>query len=257
VQKAEALTRCAVCGAHYTRGDAADERLHDRVHARHLQGVKLPAWHDLRSATASAQLCAAGERIVVIAADASARQIAKARPEHAYVAAHAVSHDLTAVQPQVREVCELVEGSTGCEAAWITAVPITSFLFLRGQQVLGLLALQPLSRANRVTVARPPPPDASKADAAAQPRKARRIEAAPAAKPAKPKAVCGVRALWVNSAHRRRGLASKLLDAARAECTRGYVPFRREVAFAQACDEGLRFAAAYCGSDAVLLFAGN
>ncbi|CAD7697768.1 unnamed protein product [Ostreobium quekettii] len=58
---------------------------------------------------------------------------------------------------------------------------------------------------------------------------------------------CGVRAMWVCLRHRRRGVASRQLDAVRGHALFGYVVPRRELAFTQLTEEGRRLAEAYLG----------
>lgn len=67
--------------------------------------------------------------------------------------------------------------------------------------------------------------------------------------PQKPvKAACGVRMVWVAPMHRRRRLASQLLDAARYHLIPGYVVPRHQVAFSYPTEEGRRLASAYGSS---------
>ena len=84
-------------------------------------------------------------------------------------------------------------------------------------------------------------------------------------------AICGVRCIWVSSAHRRQGIATKLMDVARCvpgqsrvsqpssnviplSCIRcrvmhGFVVDRRQFAFAHLTQEGRAFANKYCGEN--------
>lgn len=62
------------------------------------------------------------------------------------------------------------------------------------------------------------------------------------------RAALGVRMVWVSAEHRRRGLASRLLDAARANVVQCYVAPRAQVAFTQPTEAGAALAAAYVGA---------
>jgi N-acetyltransferase len=57
----------------------------------------------------------------------------------------------------------------------------------------------------------------------------------------------GIRALWVNEAHRREGIASRLVDAARGHFFFGRVVERRMVAISDPTVDGFHFTARYCG----------
>ena len=59
---------------------------------------------------------------------------------------------------------------------------------------------------------------------------------------------CGIRMIWVGLRHRRKGIASALLDAVRRHFLLGYTVPHCEVAFSQMTEDGLRFAEAYVSS---------
>ncbi|GBG91684.1 hypothetical protein CBR_g53498 [Chara braunii] len=68
------------------------------------------------------------------------------------------------------------------------------------------------------------------------------------------KAVCGVRAIWVWARARRKGIASKLLDAARASFCFGYVIKPSEIAFTQPTYDGQALAIRYCQTESFLVY---
>jgi hypothetical protein len=68
------------------------------------------------------------------------------------------------------------------------------------------------------------------------------------------RAAVGVRMAWVSAEHRRRGVASKLLDAARSNMVPCYVAPRAQVAFTQPTEAGAALAAAYVGPQGWLLY---
>ena len=64
----------------------------------------------------------------------------------------------------------------------------------------------------------------------------------------------GIRGLWVHGSHRRAGIASRMVNAARASRVAGYmVPIDR-CAFSQPTRDGQEFAEAYCGSREYLVY---
>ena len=65
---------------------------------------------------------------------------------------------------------------------------------------------------------------------------------------------CGVRLIWTSAEHRRRGIATKLLDAARAVVVPGAVIPRQHLAFAQPTDAGCRLILRYTGQIGFLVY---
>lgn len=68
-----------------------------------------------------------------------------------------------------------------------------------------------------------------------------------------PQKVSGVRAIWVCSSHRRRGVATSLLDCAKS---RIFTQSRQQIefAFSQPTSDGLKFAQSYTGSGVLRLY---
>jgi N-acetyltransferase len=67
-------------------------------------------------------------------------------------------------------------------------------------------------------------------------------------------AVCGISRMWVHSSHRRKQIASKLIDAARESIVYGYdVPITK-LAFSQPTTDGKLFARKYTGTDKFLVY---
>jgi hypothetical protein len=64
----------------------------------------------------------------------------------------------------------------------------------------------------------------------------------------------GVRAVWVHASWRRRGVASRLLDAARHTLLFAAALPRSACAFTALTDDGRAFAVRYCGMPSLLLF---
>ncbi|KFM76928.1 N-acetyltransferase ESCO1, partial [Stegodyphus mimosarum] len=67
-------------------------------------------------------------------------------------------------------------------------------------------------------------------------------------------AICGVNRIWVAKEHRRRKIASRLMDCLRCHFLYGYVVGIRELAFTDPSPDGREFAAAYTGTDNFLVY---
>jgi N-acetyltransferase len=61
-------------------------------------------------------------------------------------------------------------------------------------------------------------------------------------------AVCGINRIWVHNKHRRRGIASRLVDAARNHVLFDRVLTLSQIAFSQPTQDGRSFGAKYLGS---------
>lgn len=64
--------------------------------------------------------------------------------------------------------------------------------------------------------------------------------------------LCGVRGVWVAPPTRRKGLASRMLGAARRHMVHGFVVPRSRLAFSQLSDDGRAWAEAYMGGNAIV-----
>ena len=60
-------------------------------------------------------------------------------------------------------------------------------------------------------------------------------------------ALCGINRIWVHSKHRRQGIASRLVDAARDNFLYGRVLCQNEIAFSQPTEDGRSFGKHYVG----------
>ncbi|CAM9507055.1 unnamed protein product [Phaeothamnion confervicola] len=85
------------------------------------------------------------------------------------------------------------------------------------------------------------------------------FEAVPAAEAAAAglvarKAVMGVHQVWVHRSARRGGIASRLLDAARARFIFGYAVAKSEVAFSPPTSEGQALTRGYLGGLPLLVY---
>jgi hypothetical protein len=70
------------------------------------------------------------------------------------------------------------------------------------------------------------------------------------------RAVLGVRIVWVSAQQRRQGVASRLLDVARAHTVPGYVAARGQVAYSLPTAAGAALAAQYTGAGGCFLVYG-
>ena len=67
-------------------------------------------------------------------------------------------------------------------------------------------------------------------------------------------AVLGIRQIWISKMHRRKGLATSLIDAARLDAVYGYVVPKEQVAFSQPTPSGRRFAETYFAKTSFLVY---
>ena len=71
------------------------------------------------------------------------------------------------------------------------------------------------------------------------------------------RATLGVRRIWVHPTYRRRGVASRLLSAVSRDFVHGHSVARSAIAFTEPTADGRAFARAFCGSNAVRVYAAD
>uniref|UniRef100_A0A061RLN9 N-acetyltransferase n=1 Tax=Tetraselmis sp. GSL018 TaxID=582737 RepID=A0A061RLN9_9CHLO len=138
--------------------------------------------------------------------------------------------DPPALTKQVWEVCRHAEQEIGADPGSFQGDEAKAFLYTDKAQLVVGLALVDGFRP------RGPPgaPSFGGAGAASNPPEAR----------GRPPA-CTIRLVWVAPRARRRGIATRLVDAARCQCLVGYIVPREEVEFPYVTDDGLAFASSY------------
>eukprot|EP00850_Spirogloea_muscicola_P020472 SM000217S06854 [mRNA] locus=s217:147123:148968:+ [translate_table: standard] len=220
-------TTCRACGLLYAPGLPQDEQLHASFHRRATGGVPFEGWKQERVVKAAAP---GGGRILMIDAQDPFRQRQKAR-----------------------EVLQVVAVELGLDFNWLQEAHCKTYLHISTfKKVVGCLVAEPISEAFALTSTQPSPPVSSISskvhDTAQSPgtvgagamkgvtmrfgnvtfrrevvakRRSRQEEIEVPVQPsltclrdAKP-ASCGIRAIWVQSAERRRGIATGLLEALR------------------------------------------
>ncbi|XP_061723761.1 N-acetyltransferase ESCO2 [Cydia pomonella] len=102
----------------------------------------------------------------------------------------------------------------------------TAYLYIDKKQIVGCAIVQPKTRAFKLI---PGDPDCCT------------VEDYPVK--------CGVSRIWTHSAWRRRGVAARLLDCARASFLLGAALHRRDLAFSAPTAAGKALATNYCGTD--------
>ncbi|CAH2097592.1 unnamed protein product [Euphydryas editha] len=101
----------------------------------------------------------------------------------------------------------------------------TAYLCIEQKQIIGCLIMEPKTRAYKLI---PGDPDCCS------------VEDYPVK--------CGVARIWTHAAHRRRGVAARLLQCARASLLHGQALERCDLAFSAPTPPGAALAAAYCGT---------
>ncbi|RVE45103.1 hypothetical protein evm_010212 [Chilo suppressalis] len=102
----------------------------------------------------------------------------------------------------------------------------TAYLYIEKKQIIGCLVVEPKVKAYKLI---PGDPDCCS------------VEEYPVK--------CGISRLWVHINHRRRGIAGRLLDCARASFLYGTALKLTDIAFSAPTLNGKAFAAKYCGTE--------
>ncbi|KAF3442741.1 hypothetical protein FNV43_RR16658 [Rhamnella rubrinervis] len=250
------LHTCSTCGIKYAPGDEEDEKAHKTFHKNYTHGIQFKGW--------------CNERVIHMPTNEAGRIVA------------AFDNDPPVWRNKVGEVVKMMEIELG--SGWIFHKLCKVFLFVSSQRVVGCLIAEPIQKAFRVfstsvggssdvtktkkEIARPTTlqfgdinfqrevvkraPSQSKTELLDENLNGAIFcekEAVPAA--------CGIRAIWVSPANRRKHIATQLLDAVRKSFCLGYVLERSQLAFSQPTSTGKALASNYVGTGSFLVYKSN
>ena len=119
---------------------------------------------------------------------------------------------------------------------------LTSYLYISNKRVVGLLLVKRIQRAYQVVV-----PESIISDESSP-----SFSISRSLKPSR--ALLGIHQIWVHSSHRKKGIASKLVTAARDHLIFGMMIPLELIAFSSPTMEGLRFAKSYLDMERPLVY---
>ncbi|KAK4754683.1 hypothetical protein SAY87_002787 [Trapa incisa] len=246
------LRTCSACGMKYAPGDEEDEKAHTVFHKNYTLGVPFKGWINERLIrTPSTEV----GRIVVV-----------------------LQSDPLAHRKKVQEVVKMMESELGC--GWICNELCKVYLFITSQRIAGCLVAEPIKEAFKFisdyeTKTEAEGPNIKEGrmklksvglrfgniefqrevmkklpSVAAKENLSGAIYCEEDAVPA----VCGVRAIWVSPSHRRKHIATHLLDAMRRSFCMGTMLDHSELAFSQPTSAGKALLFHYMGSRPCLLY---
>ncbi|ONH95908.1 hypothetical protein PRUPE_7G095100 [Prunus persica] len=246
------LHTCSTCGVKYTAGDEEDEKAHKAFHKDYTRGIQFKGWYNERVVhTPSAE----GGRIVLV-----------------------LDCDPAAQRNKVGEVVKMMESELG--SGWILHKLCKVYLFILSQRIVGCLVAEPIKEAHKVlscavngssdgtTTNETKLTTLQFGDIRFQREVMRKAPSVPEAlnenlngaifceEEAVP-AVCGIRAIWVTQANRRKHIATQLLDALRKSFCMGFVLEHSQLAFSQPTSAGKALASNYIGGGYFLVYKTN
>ncbi|XP_004305586.1 PREDICTED: protein CHROMOSOME TRANSMISSION FIDELITY 7 [Fragaria vesca subsp. vesca] len=248
------LHTCAVCGVMYVTGDQEDEKAHKGFHNDYTRGIQFKGWCNERVVY---EPKVGGGRILLV-----------------------LDSDPPAQRNKVEKVVTMMETELG--SGWILPKLFKVYLFVLSARIVGCLVAEPITKAHKVLSSAV---DGSSNSASATTNKTKLfslqfgeikfqrevIRKAPSApeplneyftgaiiceKEAVP-AVCGIRAIWVTPANRRKHIATHLLDALRKNFCMGLVLEHSQLAFSQLTSAGNALVSNYIGGGNFLLYNTN
>eukprot|EP00123_Amoebidium_parasiticum_P008676 comp18949_c0_seq1/m.21201 comp18949_c0_seq1/g.21201 ORF comp18949_c0_seq1/g.21201 comp18949_c0_seq1/m.21201 type:complete len:532 (-) comp18949_c0_seq1:596-2191(-) len=217
-QRGAGWQQCRECGMTYSVAVPSDRALHLKYHANRTKGVSFPGWKDERVVSRPSD----NERIIVVTSSDPALHLRK-----------------------VQEVWGLVNEKLGFSTDRPLRTPWKTYLYITGdKRVGGCIVAEPITCAYRALPTNQITPPGGSAD-----------DEAPAQAPANITAhslqavsgVCGIHRVWVSRANRRRRLATRMLDALRADFLIHRLIDRDQLAFSQPTPLGKSLAIAYTG----------
>ncbi|PON97423.1 N-acetyltransferase ESCO [Trema orientale] len=250
------LHSCSTCGFNYSPGEEEDEKAHKSFHKDYTLGIQFKGWSNervIRMPTIE------GGRIVMV-----------------------LDSDSTAQKNKVGEVVKMMEIELG--SGWIFHKLCKVLLFILSHRIVGCLVAEPIEKAFKVVSnsvdqstnainmkeerVRP-----TTLQFGAVSFRRERVKSSRSAsntkhldggldgaifceKEAVP-AVCGIRAIWVSPANRRKHIATQLLDAVRKSFRLGFVLERSQLAFSPLTSAGKSLASSYIGKGSFLAYKSN
>ena len=215
-------TVCNVCGMLRVHGLDEDDSQHDKICKEYQEGVTCLGWKNER----------------MVAAFEKDDRILEVRPD-----------DAQQHRNKVLEVKAIVDKELGFARRQSEEDPYggidgnaTCYLYISKKRIVGLLLVKRIQRAYKLL----PSKEAHETNNRYSSCISRSLDPS--------KALLGVHQIWVHESHRHRGIASRLVTAARDHLIFGMCVPLDLVAFSSPTDEGLRFAKTYVGSDRPLIY---
>jgi len=219
-------TVCNICGMLRVHGLDEDSQQHDKICKDYKEGVSCMGWKNERSVVTFGKY----DRILEV------------RPDDAQ------QHKRKVVE--VKKIVDIELGFAASSSSSSNRIDedendddtnITSYMYISKKRVVGLLMVKRIQRAYELL-----PPNKEEEKSKGNSSISRSL------KPSK--ALLGVHQIWVHKSHRQRGIASKLVTAARDHLIFGMMVPLELVAFSSPTDEGLVFAKGYTASNTPLIY---
>ncbi|XP_028784945.1 protein CHROMOSOME TRANSMISSION FIDELITY 7 [Neltuma alba] len=250
------LHNCSTCGVKFAPGDVEDEKAHKEFHKTYTRGLSFKGWTNERVVHMPN---VKGDRIILV-----------------------LESDPLAQKNKVEEFVKMMEIDLG--TGWIIHQYCKVYLFISQQRIVGCLVAEPIKEAFKVI-------SCSVAGSSDGSRKKetnsfsttlhfgdvifrREVEKRTSSVTESAElytthggaifcddkavtAVCGIRAIWVTSSNRRKGVATQLLDAVRKSFCMGFVLDHSQLAFSQPTSVGMALASSYTGTGSFSVYRAN
>ncbi|KAI4330421.1 hypothetical protein MLD38_028711 [Melastoma candidum] len=252
------IRTCSECGMKYSPGDKGDEKAHTEFHKNYTHGIRFKGW--------------CNERILNVEGSDDFGRIIFVQ-----------NCDPPVKINKVKDIVKMMEIDLGY--GWIYHKLCKVYLFVAAHRIVGCLVAEPIKEAFRLVSS------LEKFEHSGPIKKEARTRVEPSPLPfgniilkrqlvkdtsvkkndmlvVKPngatfceeKAIpvtCGIRAIWVAPYHRRKHIATRLLEAARFSFSENGVLDRHQMAFSQATEIGKALAFSYMGDYHLLVYKSN
>lgn len=215
-------TICNICGMLRVHGLDEDDAQHAKVCKDYKEGVSCSGWKNERAVGTFGK----DDRVLEV------------RPEDAQQHRRKVVEVKAIVDKELGFARRQNEEDSSSDGS----TSLTSYMYISKKRVVGLLVVKRIHRAYEL-MPQNGDADSGKNTSCSISRSLKRS-----------KALLGVHQIWVHKGHRHRGIASKLVTAARDNLIFGMVVPLELVAFSSPTEDGLRFAKGYVGSDTPLIY---
>lgn len=214
---------CNICGMLRVHGMEEDDAQHAKICKEYREGVSCLGWKNERRVATFGR----GDRILEVRSE------------------DALQHHRKVLEVKAIVDRELGFASRKNEDPARAVASMTSYMYVSKKRVAGLLMVKRIQRAYKLLPSKEGDGGSNNNDNSST-SISRSLKSS--------KALLGVHQIWVHNSHRSKGIASKLVTAARDHLIFGMMVPLELVAFSSPTDEGLRFAKRYTGLERPLIY---
>ena len=208
-------TVCSICGTLFVHGVEEDRITHERVCRNYKQGVSFRNWNQARIVSSTITTTSTKHKV-------QHNSLSKKSASAKSIIIEIRASDARSLRQKVQEIKAIAHQELGFAPDARSSPMHTSFVCVQDQRAVGLLLVEPVSRASLL-----------------HPHTLERLQSS------QRPCTMGIHTIWVHAQYRHRQIASQLVDAARDHFQYGGNLPLDQIAFSSPTQSGIRFATSY------------